>query len=173
MSLVTPAMIRAQINTSLSDADLQNVIDREEREVIRVAGAHYTSSTQIITETLTGGRRGINLPRAITSVTALSEATVLGDTPEALTANTDYYVWPELGRIERLPCGRPWGPVVLISYKPADDTDLREAVIIELVRLALEHTALRSETVQGEYSYTAVDWEQARADQLARLRLNF
>ena len=63
--------------------------------------------------------------------------------------------------IERLPEDTTWGDRCVVTYKPADDRLKRAQVIIDLVRLVLERTAMKSENVAGEYSYTAPDdWER-------------
>ena len=67
-----------------------------------------------------------------------------------------YRVWGG-GVIERLPEHSNWGDVCVVTYKPIDDRLKREQVIIDLVRIVIERTALKSETIAGEYSYTAPD----------------
>ena len=162
MSLITPTQARAQIKTALSDTDLQAIIDREDAAMVRLIGAHYTGVTQTITETLSGGMRNIYLRRRFTSVSSITED---GST---LTSD-DWREWPDEGRIERLEEGKLWGDVLLVVYKPADDNDEREAVLVELVRLAIEHTAMASENIAGEYSFSAPDWDLKRSELLARL----
>jgi hypothetical protein len=55
-------------------------------------------------------------------------------------------------------------------YTPRDDRNLRESVIIDLVRLDLARSAYRSESVGGEMSYTAPpDWEAERFKIMSRL----
>ncbi len=53
---------------------------------------------------------------------------------------------------------------------PADDRAEWRAALLELVRLQLARTALKSESIAGEYSYTAADdWDADRAKLLRRL----
>ena len=176
-SLVTPALVKILVKTGLTDAELQTIIDLEEAEVIRLFGAHYTGASQEITETLHGGGKSLWLRRRIVSVTSISEDGL------ALTSG-EYRVWPDEGRIQRLSgvtawlsgddddtIQNKWGQVIVIVYKPADDSTQRKPVIIELVRLALERTSMQSESVGGEYSYTAPIWEERRAQMLKRLSL--
>ncbi len=177
MSLLSVAGLRAQIRTSLTDSQLQMVIDREEAEVIRRFGAHYISGSTMVTETLEGGMRNLYLRRRLTSVSSITEYSTSDSTSGTLlTAVSDYRVWAAQGRIERMPSTAvsgfgvgTWGAIVTIVYVPADDNDLRKAAIIDLCRLALERTAMQSENVAGEYSYTAPDWSAARAEILQRL----
>ncbi len=177
MSLLTIAELRAQVRTGLSDSQLQSVIDREEAEVIRLYGAHYVSGATTVTETLEGGTKSLYLRRRLSSVSSVTEYSTSDSTDgTVLTAVTDYRVWAAQGRIERMPSTAVsgfgvgvWGAIVDVVYVPADDNDLRRAAIIDLCRLALERTALKSENVAGEYSYSAPDWGEARAELLQRL----
>jgi hypothetical protein len=177
-SLLSTAEAKALIKTSLSDVDLQVVITRAEAEVIGLYGAHFVTATSV-SETLQGGDRSLYLRRRLTSVTSVTEYLTEDDTTGAVLTSGDYRVWQAQGRLQRLPgtaasamlglgAGR-WGAVVTVSYVPADDTDVRKAAIVDLVRLALERTAMRSESVAGEYSYTAPDWTAARNEILNRL----
>lgn len=177
MSLLTVTQLKAQIRSSLSDAQLQSVIDREEAEVIRLYGAHYVDGSTTVSETMEGGLRNLYLRRRLTSVTSITEYQTSDSTDgTVLTAVSDYRIWAAQGRIERMPSTNVsgfgvgvWGAIVTIVYVPADDNDLRRAAIIDLCRLALERTALKSESIAGEYSYTAPEWGEARAEILQRL----
>lgn len=177
MSLLTVAELKAQVRTSLSDSQLQSVIDREEAEVIRLYGAHYVGGSTTVSETLAGGMKNLYLRRRLTSVTSITEYQTSDATSGTLlTAVSDYRVWAAQGRIERMPSTNVsgfgvgvWGAIVAIVYVPADDNDLRRAAIIDLCRLALERTAMKTENVAGEYSYTAPEWGEARAEILRRL----
>ena len=177
MSLLTVAELKAQIRTSLTDAQIQSVIDREEAEVIKLYGAHYVGISTTVSETLAGAMRNLYIRRRLTSVTSITEYQTSDSTDGTLlTAVTDYRIWAAQGRIERMPSNNisgygvgVWGAIVTAVYVPADDNDLRRAAIIDLCRLALERTALQSENVGGEYSYTAPKWGEARAEILQRL----
>lgn len=164
MSLLTLAEARALIKTSLTDPELQAVIGREEDEIIRLYGAHYVSGTTTVSETLEGGGASLFLRRPIFSVSSVTE-------DGAALASADYRLWGAQGRIERLPKGATWGEVITVVYVPQDDNGRRKAALIDLVRLAVEHTALKSESIAGEYSYTAPDWEAERAKLLRRAGL--
>jgi hypothetical protein len=171
-SLVSVVEARDLIQTGLSDSRLQTIIDREEAEIIRRFGSHYDGATSIV-ETVRGEGKNIYLRRTIASVVSVSEVYYLGALPVSLAA-TQYFVWPNEGRLERLPSavtgipawsgsGVQWGEQVTVTYLPQDDSARREQAIIELIRLALEQTAMKSESVGGEYTYQAPDWEQTRA----------
>lgn len=175
-SLVTVASVRAQIQTGLNDTDLQDVIDCEEAEVIRRFGAHYSTAgnpavAATVSETVEGRpagsrayRQSLYFRRKLTEITKVVEDGV------DLEAD-DYRLWGGQGRIERLPAGLTWGEVVTVTYIPEDDNGIRRAAIIDLVRIALGRTAMKSESVGGEFSYTAPDWDAARKNILARIDL--
>lgn len=158
----------ALIATEVTAPDVQAVIAREEAELVARYGAHYVDGSTTIVETVRGGGCNLYLKRRISSVSSISEASSLGGAATTL-ASTAYYVWTGQGRITRLPEGTAWGPVATVTYVPADDRPLRRQVLIELVRLALEQTAMRAESVSGAYSYQAPEWESARKRLYKRL----
>lgn len=165
MSLLSVEEVRAQIPTGLSDAQIQAVIDREEAAVVRLYGPHYTGEELV--EVLAGGGRALLfLPRRLQSVTALE---VWNGSDWEPVDTSLYYVWPESGIIENL--AGTWPERVRVTYVPADDSEERKAVILELVRLALSREALSSGSVGGDYSFTSPDWEKERARIMRRLKL--
>lgn len=153
MSLILPADVKALVNTSMSDANLQIVIDRIESQITTRVGAPQTDGYETeITKTLRGEGSFLFMPTEIHSVTSISEDTA------ALTSD-EYQTWGG-GVIERLPSGSSWGDRIVVTYKPTDDRPKRKQAIIDLVRITLEWSAMQSENVAGEYSYQAPDnWE--------------
>jgi len=132
--------------------------------MVERCGAHYVNTSTRNTETLHGGYTLLHLAQKVTSVYRVTEdGVVLSQT------NGDFRVWELEGCLERLPAGARWGAVVAVIYVPYNDNQRRKAVLIELVRYALERTAMMSEGVAGEYSYTAPDWEYERARLLRSL----
>jgi len=162
MTLVSISEVRALVQTSRNDAQIQTLIERVEADVVAYAGAHYVDTETSVTEVLDGSLRNLYLQRRVASITSVTE-------DDAILTSADYRLWAGQGRLERLPVGSRWGSVVEVAYVPADDTPRRKEVIIELVRLMLERTAMKAENVAGEYSYTAPDWETERARILRRL----
>jgi len=158
MSLAIIAEVRALVSNALTDTQLQAVIDREESLLIMRCGAHYVDTDTRITETLYGGVLNLYLSRRLTSVYRVTEdSVVLSQTDD------DFRVRLNEGRLERLPAGTAWGDEISVIYVPYDDNEHRKQVLIELVRFAIERTAMRSENVAGEYSYQSPDWERERA----------
>ena len=167
----SPAQAQAQgVGLGVDDATLASIIAREEAEIVRRFGANYPGP---MTETLAGGGRSLYLKRALTSVTTVVETLVLGDTVSTTLTTLDYYVWPDEGRLERLyGC---WGALVVVTYVPADDTDLRTSVLLELVRIATEQTAGGGSVSGLGYSIASAGssdgaaWARQRGAQYARL----
>jgi hypothetical protein len=156
MPLVTAAQVKAVFPTDLADDALQGIIDREEAALVARYGAHTGSLTEVI-EPINGA---LFTKRPIASV-----ATIDGEA----VADT-VTVWNGTGRLTTWGCWNRLTPTTIV-YTPVDDSAERAAVIIELVRITLNRTTMKSESVAGEYSYTAPDnWEAERAKQYRRLR---
>ncbi len=169
--LLTAEEFKAQVQTALADPVLQRIIDLEDSEITRLYGVHFSSTVGFkVTETKDGRRKKILFfRRRITSIVKITEDAVILD-----NTNNDVWRLNSLGFIERLPEGSGWGTTVIVEYVPENDNDLRTSVLIELTRIAINHTAYQSESVAGEYSYTVAasgNWEEVRAQQLKRLLL--
>jgi len=163
MSLVTIDEVRGLVNTSLSDTDLQTVIDRIEAQVTsRVGAPQVDGMTTTITKTFRGEGFFLFAPTEIYAVVSIAED------GNALSSS-EYQTWAG-GVIERLPSETYWGDRMTVVYKPADDRLLRAQVIIDLVRLTIERTAMKAESIAGEYSYTAPDnWDAEFRSAMRRL----
>src|SRR5574341_499429 len=137
--------------------DVQALIETEELEIVRRFGAHYSTAVGFkVTEVKEGHTLNIFLHRRFTSIISIKE-----DDSTALDSSS-YRAFGNQALIERLPAGRLWGNIVEVEYVPEDDTAARRAVTVELVRIAIERTAMKSESVAGEYSFTAPDWDVER-----------
>ena len=153
MSLVTIANVKALINTPLSDVNLQAVIDRVEAQVVERIGEPQTDlMATTVTKTLRGEGYYLFMPTEIYSVVSVTEDGIA-------LASSEYQLWAG-GVIERLPSESNWGDRTVVVYKPVDDRKKRTQVTIDLVRLVLERTAMKSESIGGEYSFTAPEnWD--------------
>ncbi len=161
-SLVSPALARALIVTSLSDANLQSVIDRVESQITEKIGEPQSDAHDVqVVKTMRGEGNLLFMPTEIYSVVSIVE-------DDAALDSSEYRSWPG-GVIERYPCGN-WGNRIVVTYLPADDRPKRTQVIINLVRLVIERTALKQESVAGEYAYTAPsDWDAEFRKAMKRL----
>lgn len=164
--LVIVADVRRRVQTDLSDSDLLAVIVDEEAALIERLGAHGDGAASVVDIYDAPAGADLFLRRRAVSITSIT-ATAPGGTP-ATVATTAYQVRPG-GHLAHL--GGGWGNgIVTVTYIPVDDRARRKPVIVELVRLALEQTAMQAESVAGEYSYTAPEsWEAARAKLYRRL----
>ena len=167
-SLVTLVELRSLVKTPLGDLDLQTILDRVEAEVIALSGAHYAVGAKV-TETHFGGYPSLWLKRKATSISKVTETQFTDE--DVILVAADYKLYGPIGRLVRLPSGTVWGEQVVVEYVTQDDSPLRKDVIIELTRLAIERTAMNSESVSGEYSYSAPDWDARRNKLLRRLIL--
>lgn len=155
-SLLSVAEFRAIVTTGIDDTSLQTIIEREEAIMVSRIGAP-NDGVASLTKVVRGGATNVYLPHRIASVTSVEER----DTGAYTTvASSLYEVWEDGGRIERLYVR--WGVRVRVVYVPADDRPNRKAATIELVRGAIERTAMKKESVAQEYSYEAPDWEYER-----------
>lgn len=163
--LVTAETAKKQINTSLSDDDLQEIIDRIEAQIAARIGDPWTDdeTPSEVERTVRGDGMSLFLPTGIYEVVSIVEDDV------ELTAD-EYRVWGNGGVIERLPVDSVWGKVCDVTYKPMDDRFKRIPVIIDLLRLTLERTAMKSESIAGEYSYQAPEnWDAEFRKAMKRL----
>ena len=162
-SLVSPADVRALVKNDLTDLQLQGVIDRIEAQVTERIGAPQDDSmSTTITKTFRGEGYYLFMPTEIYAVVGIVED---GNT---LTRD-EYQTWAG-GVIERLPSESYWGDRITVTYKPTDNRKVRTQVIIDLTRIAIERTAMKAESIGGEYSYTAPeDWDAQFNQAMKRL----
>lgn len=167
MSLLTVAELQQFVETHLSPTALQEAIDWVEEQLAEEVGAPYAGAA--ISETHAGYGRRLFVNRPIGSVTEITEYSSLVDNTGAVLAATDYVVWADEGIIERVGTAK-WGARVAVAYVPRDDRARWKQAIIDLVRLLIDRTALQSESVAGEMSYTApANWEAERRRVARRL----
>jgi hypothetical protein len=155
MSLPSLVEVRALVPAShLDDVQLGQVLAREAAQLTRRVGSCPDGVTPT-TDMVTGGGNNIYVRRPIARVVSVVE--------EGVLPTTAYLVWAAQGRLERAPLGLRWGATVVVTYVPQADAATWAAALIDLVRLATERTALQSESIAGEHSYSAPDWERERA----------
>lgn len=168
MALLTVEELRERIDTPASNAALSALLEQIEAELVQRLGAAYTGAA--ITETHRGEGRSLFLKRRPSSITSIAEGTLGTDgfTDTTLTAGRDYLLWADEGRVERRQGG--WGARVTVQYIPQDDKAAWKEAELDLARLALARSAVKAESVGGEYSFTAPEnWEEEKARVIQRL----
>lgn len=172
MSLVTTTEIQQSIPSDLPEWRLQQLIDDEEAELIRRFGAHGDGVAAETHEYLPRAAT-IWLRRPFISISSVTEYQTLDSTTGTLLAATAYRLVAGQGALIRLPHGTHWGARVSVTGVPIDDRGMRRGIIIDLVRLRIERTAMTQESVAGEYSYTAPAWAAERESVLRRAKLGY
>lgn len=165
MSLVSYADVQAQVETHLNPVTIQDIVDWVEAQLTEEVGPPYDGSA--ISETHAGYGRNLFLARRVESVESVTESRSLTGDGQTV-AETAYTVWADEGRLERT--SGVWGARVTVAYVPGDDRARWRQAIIDLARLAIDRTALTSESVAGEFSYQAPpNWEAERRKVARRL----
>jgi hypothetical protein len=166
-SLLSPTQIRDHIETDLTDTALQRIIDGEEQAIVEAFGPHITADETIQVSAMEaslgvtgeafpyGATSWIYPSRPIATITSITETVGSVDT---ILATSDYKIHD--GRsIERLQTGTNpragWGHRVRLVYVPVDTSALRIRVLIDLVRLALAHTGMQSQSF-GDFGGSAI-----------------
>lgn len=148
MAILTVDELRKHVNSDLVDDALQRLLDAAEEAIVDRAGAPGAR-----TEIVGGGSRFISVARPISAVTSVTEAWL--ETSTTLSAD-DYLIRSGDLLIERLNTGtnprRTWYGDVTVVYTPVDDTETREAVQIDLVKLALAYSPLLTGQQIGSWS---------------------
>lgn len=143
MSLVTVAEVQALVSTELADADLQDVIDREEAELASRIGPLTGARTEYFYPDHSAER--LYLRRSTDSVTVTNEGT-------AVTLGDDDGEYRLVGNGTALHLvSTNWGYDVTATYTPNDELRVKR-VLIELIRLTTTETGYTSERI-GQYSY--------------------
>ncbi len=171
MTILTTAQFRAFEETELGDIPLQTLLDAAEIEIVRFAGDPTTAVEWM------GGGQYIYLYRPASAITSITETVLSTGTVTTLAAD-DYELSPDGFRIRRLNTGTNarsyWYGRVAVTYTPTDDTALRKAVQVDLVKLMLNYSpGVTSETI-GDWAETFASnsvWNnlKERTDILSRL----
>jgi len=172
-NLVSAADFKAITPVSLSDTELDGVIERVETEITKAIGQPYSDGLEI-TETLAGGQKDLFLLRPLGTISSVTEydSWITADAnSESLSEGAGYVLWADRGQLTRINDRDSWDKKIVIVYTPRDDRHLRKQVIVDLVRVDLARSAYQSESVGGAYSYRSPDdWEATRRAIMRRLQ---
>lgn len=143
MSLVTVAEVQALVSTDLADADLQDVIDREEADLVARIGPLTGARTETFLPDHSAER--LYLRRSTDTVTVTSDGTAV-----TLGEDDGEYRLVKHGSALHL-INDTWGEIVTAAYTPNDQLRVVR-VLINLIRLTVTDTGYVSERI-GQYSY--------------------
>lgn len=161
--MITAEDVRGRVETDLTDAALEALIEAENAEIERRFGPAATP----ITVTLVGRCRMLDILRPIDETKELKVTEYLvaepadvefatfvdewwpdvGEVKEELQA-TDYRVWHKGRSLERLYAGDAsfprvyWGSRVEVAYTPLNDTPQRDEVCMKLVIMSLAYDGM-------------------------------
>jgi hypothetical protein len=167
---------RERVETDLSDAELQRLIDDANSEIILRFGPH-ADAARPISITIRGQARYLDLARPLDTlqVVAIIESTqwwesdwewwTFGGEDSVTLGPTDYRVLNAGRTLERLASGvHPrvgWGRTVQITYTPVSDGNQRQEAIIKLVQLAVQYDGTSNLKV-GDYSQANLSYQGER-----------
>lgn len=161
--MITTADLRAHIETDLSDAELQKVIDAETAYL----EAYAPSGTIVEEPVYENADRVLRLKRPAASVTLVRQRA--SDFTYTTIDASEYRVTAD-GDVERQTY---WPDGIEITYVADDDTDLRESIIIDLCVLRLRYQSGLNQSM-GDFSVSGsgqeIDRERARIMRRVRVR---
>lgn len=170
MSTLSVAELQAQVETDLSDTDLQQIIDAVERDIRGHVGpttgyVHEYDGLDMATM--------LRLPVAAASITTVVEYTdAVSDPTETTLSSDDYELSDDAWWLRRLSSGTNprslWGWHVIVTFEPEADAARRKQAAIQLARLEVVHTGYSREA-SGDWSASSADNARERARILRNL----
>ncbi len=156
MALLMLSQVRENIETGLSDAALQRIMDSVEDDIDQAHGEVNTAEDDLV-----GGEKSIWVLRPILTVTTVTETVGTVDTVLA----SDDYVQRYDRQIDRLDTGtnarERWGCRVKIAYAPVDTTNRRIMVYLKIILLEIVYSGLDSSR-EGDFNSKALDYASER-----------
>lgn len=156
--LLTVTQIREHIQTSLVDDAVQRLINDADAEITRRLGP-----LDLQTEVLDGNSLYIFLQRKAIAIDSAVEREFadLETAPTDYTlSSNDYNLLSDGYQVERLKDGNNphtnWRDKVTIIYVPEDETYQRTRILIDLVRLSIQYSAVKGQSALG----TRVDYAE-------------
>ncbi len=159
MTILTATELRTHVETDLADPALTRLASAAEQLIIREAG-DTTALTEVFNEENfpAGRERILYLARTTSSIASIKERDHFDDAQ--ITLSSDDYR-QEAGRnLIRLREGTNprqfWASHVEAIYTPDTDSDLRELVQINLVKLAVMYSGAQREE-EGDFEFWHLD----------------
>ncbi len=159
MTILTATVLRTHVETDLADAALTRLGSAAEQLIIREAG-DTSALTEIFNEVNfpAGRERILYLSRTISSIASIKERDHFDD--DQTTLSSDDYRQEAGRKLIRLREGTNsrqfWAPHTEVIYTPVVDSDLRELVQINLVKLAVMYAGAAREEM-GDFDFWHVD----------------
>lgn len=161
--LLSATEVRTHVETGLTDAALQRVMDAAEQDIDQRHGAVGSQVDDLI-----GGLKNIWTTRPISAISEVVET--VGTTDTTLAA--DDYKKRHDTQLERLNSGTnarlTWGHRVKVTYVPTDTTDRRIDVFLRLIKLSLEYSGLDN-SKDGDFSSKTLNYATEREKILSAL----
>lgn len=169
--ILTVPDLQEHVESSVDETALQRLLDDADQAVVSRYGSHGSATDTVEEDVETRRELRIFLSRPASSIVTVVEYT--SATLSRTLASTDYRL--EFGgqALQRLSTGGTpslsWGwRAVITMYLDQADNVRRRRVVIDLVRLAIQHTGLAAERA-GDYNMTAAQYQSERDRILSEL----
>lgn len=166
-SQINIVTIREHVETGITDDALQVLLDDAQAQVEGRFG-----TDEDITIRLVGGTPMLRLHRPALAITSINESSQ-DRTPLYTLTNIDYDLIHAGRTLIRLTGGYwgefSWAPVVDVVYTPKPEQALRDRVVVDLVKLAVQYNALEQESIGSitGYQSRSLDYLRERERLLA------
>lgn len=173
MTLLTNSELKTHIETDLPDAALQRLADAAEKMIDEEAGTVAAVIENFNAWGFPSGRdQRIFVARQISSIASVNERDHPDDT--AVTLSTDDYRVENSRMLIRLQEGTNprlrWAQMMEIAYTPEPQTEIRERVQIDLVKLGIQFSGAKRETIGDDFEFWHLDQKEGLSGALRPLR---
>ena len=170
--MVDLARVKQRIETDLSDAELQAMIDEVTAEIEARFGLNAQITVHLDGDRdLDGDRRFLSLTRPADTALAITVVEIDGTT-EATLAADDFRILHGGRTLERLADGTNgrlrWQRLAKVTYTPVSDALERDEVVIQVVQIEVQARGLTGERA-GDWQASYPDLAAEREKLLARL----
>jgi hypothetical protein len=161
--------LKERIQTDLSNAELQFIIDEAVADITDYAGPPRNTSAPLVVQRV-GNRSLVTLPRTLDTAVAtpapvVEEAWDLTSSWAALTTS-QYEVAFNGNALRRI--GLNFANWVRVTYVPVDDQAMRDEVTLRLAILSIRYRGLATELV-GDVRFSYPEFSQERKHVLYEL----
>lgn len=171
VSQITIDSIRDHVETGIVDEALKVLLDDAVAQVENRFGTDGAITLRLI-----GGGQFLRLQRPAVSVASIAESNEQRTPLYTLGAlGTDYDLLYGGRMLVRLSGGtvfyyQSWAPVVDVVYTPKPEQILRDRVVVDLVKLAVQYSGLAQEQIGGRTGYQSWSIDDYHAERERLLR---